>query len=93
MDLNPENANQQIKATKAMPELTVKQLLEAERSHIFEVRIRQSEIIRQAGNLRFKEDASSSSSSSLIAIAEARELYQRALYHVSKLPLTRREYV
>lgn len=79
-------ANQPIRATKAMPELTTKQLLEAERSHIFEVRVRQSEVIRQAGNIRFKQHSSysspSSSSSSFVAIAEAIELYQRALYHV-----------
>jgi tetratricopeptide (TPR) repeat protein len=84
----------------SLPDLTTRQLLEAERSHIFEVRVRQSEVLRQAGNARYKEsgiasgpEQSSSSASSSAAIddsstdnhlslAEAVELYQRALYHV-----------
>ena len=61
-----------------LPNLTLEQLLKAERSHIFEVRVKQSEVLRLAGNQRFKEHSSSSSETQL---AEAIELYQRALYH------------
>lgn len=76
--------------TFELADLTLKQLLETERSHIFEVRVRQSEILRAAGNKRYsdKPEPQSSSSSknstqdSHIALAEAVELYQRALYHV-----------
>ena len=61
-----------------MIDLTVEQLLCAEKSHIFEVRVRQSEIIRQAGNQRFKDSLSSSET-----LEEAVKLYERALYHVN----------
>ncbi len=54
-------------------ELTMEDLLGAPKSHIFEVRLRQSQILRTAGNDSFKEGK----------MDDAVALYERALFHAN----------
>ena len=77
---SPSKTDAAFSSTSHLPAFTKEQLLQAERSHIFEVRIRQSEIIKESGNDCYK--ASLSSSNPLENITEASELYKRALHHV-----------
>ena len=53
--------------------LTLKQLLEAPRASIFELRLKQAEVLRLAGNDCFKK----------ALLKESLQLYDRALYHAN----------
>lgn len=73
---NVDNVTTKTKKNKARPlmkrePLTVQELLNAPKSPIFEVRLKQAEILRLAGNDAFKEKK----------MPEALLLYERALFH------------